>query len=105
MRGSVGLIINASFEYYINAFKQIDKAIEYVLKNKDKCLLGVKWNHSTTSESMLHNDMIGSSILKTAILLRTKIASDVRCWKDLDIKYGSELHKYLNGDLGPDIDN
>lgn len=93
--------LKSAIQYYTVAFEQIDKSIEYISKNKDKALQGIPWGYST-SESMLQDSMIGSSTLRTAILLRTKIASDIR-QKKIDVEYGSRLYGYLNGNLGPDL--
>jgi len=93
--------MEAAVKYYLKAFKQIDKAIEYISKNGDTALEGVPgiWGNSNT---MLDVGMIGHSSLKAAILLRSRIASQIQQSK-MEIKYGSALEKYLSGKMGPDL--
>ncbi|MBN1903331.1 hypothetical protein JW926_18575 [Candidatus Sumerlaeota bacterium] len=88
--------LEAAIQYYLKAFEYIDKAIEHLSKKGDAVLDGFHYQ----SGNILTDRLINGSSLKAAILMRSRIASQIQ---DSKIKTAGILDDYLNGLIGPDL--
>jgi len=98
---SYNVSAEAAIGYYTSAFEEIDKAIASTLRLGDQPLQGIPFGFAP-SESMLQDSMFNESLLRSAVMMRTRIASQISERK-IEIKYGTPLYRYLNGDLGPEL--